>query len=258
MTGSSRGIGRAIADRFATEGAALVLNGRDESALGEAEAELRDAGASVVSVVGSIADDDVAERITATAAETYGRIDVVVNNAAMTPRPRPLLEEDLERVMRTFLINTWAPVRLVQRAVAHGLGAGDAASVVNLSSVTARHVYPLNSVYTASKAALEVFTRTLARDCGPRGIRVNALAPGAVRTELSRGFWESERGDAEARILPLQRLGDVEDIAGAVAFLASEDARWITGIVLDVDGGRLIVGGEPLHQMGQFGKDLVP
>jgi NAD(P)-dependent dehydrogenase (short-subunit alcohol dehydrogenase family) len=126
------------------------------------------------------------------------------------------------------------------------------AAVVNVSSLGSRLLSPLNAPYCASKSALEVLTRTLAREIGPRGVRVNAVAPGIIRTEMSKVFWE-EHGEAEASMLPLQRLGEPSDIAAVVAFLLSDDAAWVTGVTIDVDGGRMLVGGEPRHLIGVFG-----
>lgn len=113
-------------------------------------------------------------------------------------------------------------------------------------------MHPVTGPYTASKAALEMLTQLLARELGHVGIRVNAVAPGLVRTDLAKVLWEGDTGAAEASLVPLQRLGEPEDIASAICYLASPDAAWITGAILPVDGGRLVAGGEPRHLIGEY------
>jgi 3-oxoacyl-[acyl-carrier protein] reductase len=119
-------------------------------------------------------------------------------------------------------------------------------AVVNISTIGARKTLTSTAPYAASKAALEYLTRSLARELGPRGVRVNAVAPGLVRTRTSRVHWEGGRDAELARRLPLRRIGEPEDVADAVAFLLSEESSWITGVVLDVDGGSLLVGSPDL------------
>ena len=124
--------------------------------------------------------------------------------------------------------------------------------MLNVSTIGSRQVQPYAAPYTASKSALDVLTRVMARELGRRGIRVNGIAPGLVRTRTSSAISSGENGDREAEILPLGRLGEPEDIASAAAFLLSSDASWITGETLVVDGGRLLVGDEPHDRIGVF------
>jgi NAD(P)-dependent dehydrogenase (short-subunit alcohol dehydrogenase family) len=184
----------------------------------------------------------------------FGGIDFVVSNVGISPYYGPLLGADQSRFAKTMVTNTWPSVALIQHAMRAGLSRRPG-SVVTMSTIGARMVHPHVAPYTASKAALESVTRTLARELGPRGVRVNAVAPGLVRTDISRVLWERDGGVAEAGLVPLQRLGEPEDIAAAVAFLLSADASWITGITLDVDGGRLLVGDEPRHLIGVYDQD---
>jgi NAD(P)-dependent dehydrogenase (short-subunit alcohol dehydrogenase family) len=249
ITGSTRGIGRATAETLARGGCHLVINGRDQERLDEAGEALRHLGAEVVQVQGSVADPELPARMAA-AAEPWGRIDYVVNNVAVSPLYQSLTEEaDHAKVARTFMINSWAPVEMVRAALERGLGRGGA--VVNVSTVGSHMVSPLNAHYCASKAAMEQLSKTLARELGSRGVRVNVVAPGMVRTDMSKFFWE-EHGAAESAFHPLQRLGEAQDIADAIVYLLSDRAAWITGVVLDVDGGRSVVGGEQVHLIGSL------
>jgi len=244
VTGASQqpSIGRATAERLAREGASLVINARGEEPLRAAEQELRDAGFEVVAVAGSTEDDDTLARLVAVALERYGGVDAVVHTVGGSPfrgTPRTLGRAEL---MRTVELNTWGAVGLVQRALGAGL-AERRGAVVHISSGTVHKTTPSMIAYTAAKAALNAITRTLARDLAPLGVRVNAVAPGLTQTSGTRELWELDGGAAAARNLPLGRLTRAEDIASACAFLLSDDARQITGQILDVDGGNHLLGG---------------
>lgn len=238
VTGSSKGIGRAVAARLGAAGADVVINARSADELATAAKELRSAGASVTAVAASVTDDDGPERIVGAAEDAYGPVDLLVNMVGINPYYGPLLEADARRFGRTMTVNTWTAVAMVQAAARRGLGPG--AAVVNVSTVGARQYQPGLSAYCASKAALEVLTTHLANELGPRGVRVNTVAPGLVRTDMARVLWEGEYGRFEESILPLGRLGEADDLASAITFLLSDDAGWITGAHLACDGGRLV------------------
>ena len=250
VTGSSRGIGRAIALRLATEGAAVILNGRQAEPLAVLAAEIARAGGKAAIVIGSVSEPAIPAELVRAARENFSRIDIVVNNVGVSPYYGPLMGVDRERFSKTLISNTWPAVALVQEAVAGGLG--EHGAVLNVSTIGSRQVQPYAAPYTASKSALDVLTRVMARELGRRGIRVNGIAPGLVRTRTSSAISSGENGDREAEILPLGRLGEPEDIASAAAFLLSSDASWITGETLVVDGGRLLVGDEPHDRIGVF------
>jgi 3-oxoacyl-[acyl-carrier protein] reductase len=248
VTGSSKGIGRATATRLAREGAAVVLNARHPEELEATRLELAAEGLEVTAVEGNVGRPGGPEAIVEAAVATFGRIDLVVNTVAVNTSYGPLLELDHDAFSVSMVRNTWPTIALAQAAIAHGLGEGGA--IVAVSTIGSHSVQPLVAPYCASKSALDTIVRSLARELGPRGIRVNAVAPGLIVTDMSRALWEGEQADREAELLPLGRLGQPEDIAGAITWLLSADAAWVTGQVIDVDGGRLLVGDEPAHLIG--------
>jgi len=252
VTGSSRGIGRATAERLVAEGARVVLNARNQDELDETAAEIDDGRGLVTAVAGSLSHDDMPGRLVDAAVGGFGRIDLLVNNVGASPYYGPLLDADRERFTKTLQLNTWVPIAMVQAAVRAGMGERWPGAVVNVTTIGSRQVQPMLGAYTSAKAALELITRVLARELGPKGVRVNGVAPGLVQTSMARVLWEDGRGDAEAEILPLQRIGRPEDIAAAVCFLLSDDASWMCGDIVDVDGGRLLVGDEPRDMIGIF------
>jgi 3-oxoacyl-[acyl-carrier protein] reductase len=225
------------------------MNGRDKRVLGEAVEQVEQAGGRAIAVAGSISEADLPERLVATAFDAFGGLDYIVNNAATSSHYGPLLSVEREAFAKTMVANTWPMLSIVQAAVARGMRDG---AVVNISTTGAQRVHPVTAPYGASKAALEALTAALARELGPLGIRVNAVAPGLVKTDLARVLWEGDRGAAETRLVPLGRLGEADDIAAAVQFLLGDQSRWITGAMLRVDGGRFQVGGEPADLIGVY------
>jgi 3-oxoacyl-[acyl-carrier protein] reductase len=244
VTGSSHdpSIGRSTAARLAREGAAVVINARAESELRATEQELREAGLDVTAVAGSTEDDETARRLVSVAFEKYGRLDALVNTVGgsrFQGTPRTL---DRASLLSTIELNTWGAIALIQQALEAGLADGGG-SVVNISSGTVNKTTPSMIAYAAAKSALNAITRTLARDLAPLGVRVNAVSPGLTRTSTTRAMWEPDDGEAAGRNLPLGRLTRAEDIAAACTFLLSDDARRITGQIIDVGGGNHLVGG---------------
>jgi len=249
VTGATRGIGRAVAEALVERGAHVLVVARKQH---EIDTSVTVLGDRAVGCVANVREPDSATAIAQAAKDAFGRIDFVVNNAGANASYGPLLDISRDAFLTTVTVNAWAPLALVQAAVAAGLGEHEGAAVVNVSTIGARQVQPMVAAYTASKSALDVLSKGLARELGPRGIRVNSVSPGLVQTSMAEVLWEGERGSEEAEMLPLQRLGEPRDIAGAVVFLLSDEARWMTGAMLDVDGGRLLMGGEPRNLMGQF------
>jgi 3-oxoacyl-[acyl-carrier protein] reductase len=251
VTGSSKGIGRATARRLARGGAAVAINARNGAALEPVADELRESGSEVLTLPGNVTRPGGAEALVDATLRHFGRLDLVVNTVAVNTTFGSLLDVDSDAFSATLLRNTWPTVALAQAAVAGGMGEGGA--IVAVSTIGSHSIQPEVAPYCASKAALEVLIRNLAYELGPRGIRVNAVAPGLVATDMSRALWEGEREEQEAGLLPLGRLGQPDDIAAAICFLLSPASSWTTGQVLDVDGGRLLHGHGPARLLGRRG-----
>jgi NAD(P)-dependent dehydrogenase (short-subunit alcohol dehydrogenase family) len=160
---------------------------------------------------------------------------------------------DRETLLSTIGLNTWTALVLIQAAMRRGL-AENGGAVVNISSGTVKKTTPMMIAYSAAKSSLNAMTRTLARDLGPQGVRVNGVAPGLTRSTATKSMWEADGGQAAGANLPLRRLTDADDIANAAVFLLSDQARQITGVVIDVDGGNHLMGGwSPIPQTPSSG-----
>jgi 3-oxoacyl-[acyl-carrier protein] reductase len=243
VTGSTAdpSIGRSSALRLAREGASVVVNGRDASRVASTEEELRAEGLSVIGVVGSMDSEDAVATLTERAVEAFGRIDLLVSTLGGAPHPLSFDRISESQLLDTVRLNTWPAVALIRAALERGLGEGGG-SVVTISSGSPKKTTSAMVAYAAAKAALNAMTRTIAADLAGR-VRVNAVSPGLVRTTATRPMWESDGGASAGSHLPVGRLTDPDDIAAAVCFLLSDDARQITGITLDVDGGNHLGSG---------------
>jgi 3-oxoacyl-[acyl-carrier protein] reductase len=238
ITGASRGIGAAIARAFADAGAAgLVLNARKADTLTDAAAALGNDGCEIMTVPGSMGDAATPAALVGAAMERFGRVDIVVNNAATNPSFGNLVDAEPSAVRKIFEVNVEGPLALIREAWhAHMHVHGGA--VINMASVGGIEPMPMIGAYNVSKAALIHLTKQLAVECGPM-VRVNAIAPGVVKTQFARALWEPDEGAIDA-MTPLGRIGQPEDVAHAALYLASDAAAWVTGTVLTVDGGQLL------------------
>ncbi|MEU4768250.1 SDR family oxidoreductase [Actinosynnema sp. NPDC023794] len=237
VTGASRGIGRAIARRLAADGADVAVHyGGGESAAEETVAAIEAAGGRAFAVRAELGvDGDVDTLMAGLERGLAGRaLDILVNSAAAPPAG-PIGTDTPERFDHLFAVNVKAPYFLVQRALPL---MRDGGRIITLTSVATRVANPGQTSFAMGKGALETMTLTLAAALGVRGITVNAVAPGATRTDVNADVFEAP-GLAEfiTGQTALNRLGRADDVADAVAFLASDDARWITGQVLDASGG---------------------
>jgi NAD(P)-dependent dehydrogenase (short-subunit alcohol dehydrogenase family) len=243
VTGSSAdpSIGRSCAFRLAQEGASVVINGRDEGRVASTEAALRAEGFAVVGVVGSMDSEQAVAMLADRAVEVFGRIDHLVSTLGGAPYPLSFDAISEAQLLETFRLNTWPAVTLIRAALDRGL-AENGGSVVTISSGSPHKTTSAMVSYASAKAALNAMTRTIAADLAGR-VRVNAVSPGLVRTTATRPMWESDGGAAAGAHLPVGRLTEADDVAAAVCFLLSDEARQITGITLDVDGGNHLGSG---------------
>lgn len=236
VTGAGRGIGRAIASRLARDGATVIINyARSADQANAAAQEIRDAGGQASTIAADLTDIAQIEAMFATLAAQSVKLDILVNNAGGgsggMPRLADLTVEDYEY---TFNLNTRAVFFVTQRAVEI---MNDGGRVVTLSSSSTTTRQPGLSSYAGSKAAVEAFARIWATELAPRRITVNCILPGIVNTDLIRDNIPPELAKRYGAAVPLGRLGEPEDIADVVAFLAGDDARWITGQNVTVSGG---------------------
>jgi len=233
VTGASRGIGLAVAERLVAGGGRVVITGRNQDALDEAVAHL--GGTAHAAGVAGKADDTAHQDATvARALEMFGSIDLLVNNAGINPTYGPMVDLDLGAARKTVEVNCIAALAWVQKVHRAWMGEHGGA-IVNISSVSSIRTAPGIGFYGATKAMLNSITELLAVELGP-AIRVNAVAPAVVKTRFAEKLYDGREAEA-ARGYPLKRLGEPEDVAGTVAFLLSDDAAWITGQTVVIDGG---------------------
>jgi NAD(P)-dependent dehydrogenase (short-subunit alcohol dehydrogenase family) len=231
VTGGSRGIGRAVATELAASGAAVMIVSRKEHDLAAAAESMP---GTVAWHVADVVDADAAALAVGATMTRFDRLDILVNNASTNPYFGPLTGIDAARAQRTMMANQWAPVAFIQAAwtawmCEHG------GRVINVASIGAGLPEPNIGWYNATKAATVQLTRQFAQELGP-AVTVNAVSPGVIKTDLSRALWERGEERIAARV-PAGRLGVPTDVAGAVVFLASDRAAYITGQNLVVDGG---------------------
>lgn len=234
VTGGSRGIGLAIAARIAEAGGRVMISSRSEDNLREALASLHDHGDRVAYCVAHVGRSEDAARLVEQTVTTFGRADVLVNNAATNPYFGPTVDIDDERMRKTFETNVGS-VLTHSRAVWHAGMKDHGGVILNIASIGGLGPEPGIGWYNVTKAAVIHLTRQLSWELAPQ-VRVNALAPGLVRTELARGLWENNE-DAIAQHIPLRRLGEPDDIATVALSLVSDATSWVTGQTIVVDGG---------------------
>lgn len=237
VTGASRGIGAAIAKTYADAGAKVVLTARKVEGLQKAVAEIGEDRVHAIAAHAGKAED--AQRVVAETISKFGRLDILVNNAATNPYMGPVIDAEIPAWDKTFEVNLRGPLVWAQAAY-RGWMKENGGSIINVSSIDGLRAGGPLAIYGITKSALIFLSQQLATEVGPN-VRVNVLAPGLVKTDFARALWEGAGEDAKYP-WPLQRLGQPDDIANAALFLASDAASWVTGNVFVVDGGGSLGG----------------
>ena len=238
VTGSARGIGRAIAEEMAREGARVVITDRDTEEARKTAGEIGDAA---IAIEADVSRPEMVEALFRDTVERFGRIDILVNNAGIGAA-RLVVDIELEEWERIIRINLTGAFLCSQQAARLMIKQGHGGKIVNIVSLSGQKGGVGRSAYGASKAGLEVLNKIMAVEFADHGITVNAIAPGPIATETGKGMHTQETVDAYHRLIPQRRYGEPEEIAKAAVFLASGDASYITGHTLNVDGGFLAAG----------------
>jgi 3-oxoacyl-[acyl-carrier protein] reductase len=235
ITGAANGIGKAIAERFGGDGAHVVVTDIDAAATEAVVQAIQAAGGSALAVVADVSDEAQVDALFDAALERFGTLDVLVNNASLTNTERHFLEADADWWNRIIAVNLNSAF-LCGRRAAQIMARKRSGTIINMSSGGASRAHRGNAAYDAAKGGIEALTRAMALDLGPYGVRVNALVPGSIDSKGMSPELKRERGEN----IPLGRVGEVDELAGPAVFLASDDARYITGHLLVVDGGLLV------------------
>ena len=240
VSGASRGIGRAIAELFAREGATVVICGRKQETLLQAAAEMKDCAGRVYPLACHVGRARDIQHLVDTAHREFGEIDILVNNAATNIAQEPVLQVDEAKFDKMIEVNLKSAFRFIQ-AVAPGMCQRGSGSIVNIASIAGLRPQFHGMLYSMTKAALIMMTQSYALELGPQGVRVNAIAPGLVQTVLSEYFWKDEEKLRQViETQPIKHLGQPHEIAEVALLLAGDRGSYLTGQTLVVDGGRLL------------------
>jgi 3-oxoacyl-[acyl-carrier protein] reductase len=242
VTGSSRGIGAAVAGLFAENGAKVAVHGRDAAALTTVESEIERSGGRAIQVVGDVTKYADIEAMRLRIEEKLGPIEVLIANAGGSFTPPGPIENTSEEGWRASVDGNLTATFLTIKSVLPGMKERRAGSIITMSSSAGRRPHPRSPIpYAAAKAGIELMTQDVAAQAGPYGVRVNCIAPETILTERNQQRIGPAQQAELVELHPLKRLGTPEDVARAALFLASDDAAWITGVVLDVAGGATMV-----------------
>jgi NAD(P)-dependent dehydrogenase (short-subunit alcohol dehydrogenase family) len=240
VTGASRGIGRAMAEVFAREGATVVICGRKQNTLDEVAAELKGLAGKIVPLACHVGKLEELQRLVDTTTHDHGKIDILVNNAATNIAQGPAIEMDDGQFDKMVEVNLKSMYRLI-RLVAPGMCQRGSGSIINIASIAGLRPQFHGLLYSMTKAAMIMMTQSYAVELGQHGVRVNAIAPGLIQTVLSEYYWKDEsRLQQSISHQPIKHLGQPPEIADVALLLASDAASYLTGQTIVVDGGRLL------------------
>jgi len=240
VTGASRGIGKSMAEVFAREGATVVICGRKQNTLDEVAAEMKGLAGRVVPTACHVGKLEELQRLVDTTTRDFGKIDILVNNAATNIAQGPAIEMDDGQFDKMVEVNLKSMYRAI-RLVAPGMCERGSGSIINIASIAGLRPQFHGLLYSMTKAAMIMMTQSYAVELGPKGVRVNAIAPGLVQTVLSEYYWKDEsRLTAMMSHQPIRHLGQPPEIAEVALLLASDSASYLTGQTIVVDGGRLL------------------
>ncbi len=241
VTGASHGLGRAIAGAFAAAGASVVLSSRKQEGLDVAAGEIQSEGGAALPIAAHAGDEDAVQRLVDATLEAYGRIDILMSNAGTNPHFGPILDATTalwDKIMEVNLRGAF----LLCRAAAPHMETGS--KIVIMSSVAGFRPSTGLGIYSVSKAGLNMLTMVLASELGPKGIRVNAMAPGTIKTRFTRALTDNDEISERIRSrIPLGYFGEPQDVVGAALYLASDMSDYVNGAILTIDGGVIASGG---------------
>jgi len=242
ITGASRGIGQAIALAFADAGAKVVVSSRRQESVDAVAAEIRKQGGTALAIAAHVGDEQAVLSLVQRTVESFGGVDILVNNAGTNPHFGPLITATAAQWDKIMQVNLRGAFLLCQQ-VAPVMRERGGGKIINVASVAGVKPMPAMGIYSVSKAGLIMLTQALAQELGPFNIRVNAIAPGVIKTRFSSALWETPSvAEALTQRTPLGHIGQVDDVAGAALYLASPLADYATGAVLLIDGGMNVAG----------------
>lgn len=243
VTGASRGIGESIARAYAAAGAAVVLSSRKQEALDEVAAGIRDAGGQALALAAHTGDADAIGGLIDAATAEFGGVDILVNNAATNPHFGPILSAEESHWAKILDVNVVGYFRAA-KAAAGAMAQRGGGSIINMASIAGKRPQPGMGVYSVSKAAVLMLTEVLAAELAAEKIRVNAIAPGFIKTAFSRAIWQNPQlYESVMRIVPQGRMAEPDELAGIALYLASEASSFTTGSTFLIDGGQFVDAG---------------
>jgi len=242
ITGASRGIGEAVAKAFCELGGNVVLTSRKQDALDKVAEEINESGGKSCAIACHVGKDEDRKKLVAEVLKRFGKVDVLINNAATNPIFGPAMNANEEAWDKIFDVNLKGPFFL-SKMIAEKMAEKGGGAIVNVASAAGLKPMMGLGIYSVSKAGLIMLTRVMASEWGEKGIRVNAVAPGVIKTKFSEALWKNDfiRKVVESTS-PLARIGETDDVVGAVVFLASDAAKYITGEILPITGGTGLKG----------------